>query len=603
MSGLSKTPSGPMWHRIGGRKRSGVLVPLFSVYSRDSAGVGDLDDLRLVADLCVKTGDTIIQLLPMNEVGPAFCPYDAISSFAIEPLYISLEDIGVSNASILKKMAALKKEFPAGRSHVDYRVKDAKLMLLREIFEADGAGCRSADFNNFVNDNSYWLDDLGLFKVLKSEHNGKPWYEWEEGYQLRDEDALYVIRRDHEDELLFHAWVQWQLYKQFKNAKEYANSKGVFLKGDLPILISRDSADVWANPGFFKLDVAAGAPPDMYCAKGQRWGMPTYEWEAIAADGYRYHKEKLKYAENFYDILRVDHVVGLFRIWSIPFNDPVENVGLNGFFDPRDESLWEAHGRNILSMMLDNTKMLLCAEDLGIIPKSCTDTLKDYGIPGNEVQRWVKDWSVRHDFLGPDGYRVLSVSMLSTHDTTNWAAWWENEAGTVDEALFIRKCADRRIDYDMVKDQLFDPKLSRRGRLRWKAGVSSKEIYIGILGKRPEELMDFIDLYENSFKEKEKLWKRLGFKAPMRERSDPEIVGAALDITMSSASVFCIELIFDRIFLTGMLKGDPYQYRVNTPGTVSRDNWSLTIPVCLEDLIKDKLWAGIKEKADAVGRG
>ena len=101
-------------------------------------------------------------------------------------------------------------------------------------------------------------------------------------------------------------------------------------------------------------------------------------------------------------------MVGLFRIWSIPVNDPAENVGLNGSFDPKDESLWEEHGKKILSMVLENTDMLMCAEDLGIIPKACTDTLKEYGMPGNEVQRWVKDWSLKHDFLEPDGYRKLA---------------------------------------------------------------------------------------------------------------------------------------------------------------------------------------------------
>ncbi|MBP7056052.1 MAG: 4-alpha-glucanotransferase, partial [Candidatus Omnitrophica bacterium] len=465
------------------------------------------------------------------------------------------------------------------------------------------SGLKSPEFKNFIKDNSYWLDDFALFKVLKAGHGGKPWYEWEEGYQLRDGDALDIVRRDNADEISFHKWVQWQVYIQFCEAKRYAASKGVFLKGDLPILISRDSADVWAHPEFFKLDVSAGAPPDMYCAKGQRWGMPTYNWENIQSDGYRYHKEKLKYARNFYDILRVDHVVGLFRIWSIPVNDPAENIGLNGYFDPKDESLWEEHGKKILSMVLENTDMLMCAEDLGIIPKACTDTLKEYGMPGNEVQRWVKDWSLKHDFLEPDGYRKLAVAMLSTHDTTNWAAWWENEAGTVDEALFIRKCADRGIDYERVKTRLFDPKLSRRGRLRWNTDIRSKDAYIEMLGKRPEELMDFIDLYENSYKEKEKLWKHLGLKGSMRERSDSEIVGAALGITMSSASVFCIELIFDRLFLAGIIKGDPYLYRVNTPGTVNRSNWSLTIPAPLEDIMSLEVWSGIKSRVEASGRG
>jgi 4-alpha-glucanotransferase len=330
--------------------------------------------------------------------------------------------------------------------------------------------------------------------------------------------------------------------------------------------------------------------------------MPTYKWDTIAADGYRYPREKLRYAENFYDILRVDHVVGLFRIWSIPYNDPPENEGLNGIFDPKDEKEWNSHGRTILSMMLEGTKMLLAAEDLGMIPKECPKTLAEFEIPGNDVQRWVKDWSVKHDFLPSKEYRAMSVSMLSTHDTTNWAAWWENEAGTVDEALFIRKCADRKIDYAAVKERLFDPALSRHGRLRWLKAVSSKEKYVEILGKRPEELADFIEMYENTYMEKEKLWKQLGFKGAIREGSDDSLLEAALTVTLESKSVFAINLIFDWLMLAGIFKGDPYAYRVNTPGTISEKNWSLTVPMSLEGLLRHKITSKIREMVASSGR-
>ena len=175
---------------------------------------------------------------------------------------------------------------------------------------------------------------------------------------------------------------------------------------------------------------------------------------AISHDGFKYPKSKLKYAQNFYDILRIDHIVGLFRIWSIPVGQPGESEGLHGSFDPADERLWGPQGKTILSMMLDSTEMLLCGEDLGVVPKICTQTMKELGIPGNDVQRWVKDWNARHDFFSPQEYRDMSVTMLSTHDTTNWAAWWDYEAGTMDEAFFARKCADRKIDYERVKYEL-----------------------------------------------------------------------------------------------------------------------------------------------------
>ncbi|MDP3804376.1 MAG: 4-alpha-glucanotransferase, partial [Candidatus Omnitrophota bacterium] len=185
-------------------------------------------------------------------------------------------------------------------------------------------------------------------------------------------------------------------------------------------------------------------------------------------------------------------------------------------------------------------------------------------------------------------YRKLSVAMLSTHDTTNWAAWWENEAGTADEALFMRKTVDRKIDYRAVLGRLFDPALSRHGRLRWLKSVDSVDKFVEILGKPREHLRDFIELYENTYLEKEKLWKQLNLKGAMREKSDALIVKAALGITLNSSSVFCIELLNDYLYLADMFKGDPYDYRINRPGTVNKNNWSTIIPISLEGLLKHK---------------
>ena len=574
------------------KRRAGILAPLFSIYSEDSLGIGDFEDLKLLIDWSSKCGYSIIQLLPMNEVGPTFCPYDSISSFALEPVYARLKPSGPGKI----------RSSQVSPSRVDYNVKDEKMRLLKGLYDKERLIASNKEFALFMEENRYWIDDYSLFKALKGYHDHAPWYEWGDGYKNRDGYLLEQFKKEHKEEISFYKWTQWVLFKQFKDAKRYAGSKKVLIKGDLPILVSRDSADVWAHPDFFKLEFAAGAPVDMYCAKGQRWGMPTHNWDRIRSDNFTYVKEKLKVAENFYDILRIDHVVGLFRIWSIPYNEPAQTQGLNGFFDPGDENMWNSHGRDLLSVLQDSTSLSLCAEDLGIIPKVCRDALADMGIPGNDVQRWMKDWLVTHDFLDSDEYRKLSVAMLSTHDTANWSAWWENEAGTVDEELFIKKCNDRGIDFSFTKSKLFDPDRSKHGRLRWRERINSVEKYIGILDKRPEELKDFIELYENTYFEKEKLWKHLKLKGRMREKSDAEIVRAALDITASSNSIFCIELIFDLLDLAGLCKGDPYRYRVNFPGTVSADNWSLKIPVPLEKLSAHKVTKVLKEIVTASGR-
>jgi len=598
---LHDSATGPQWHKINTQKRAGVLAPLFGVYSKKSVGIGDLTDLKLLIDWAKAGGNSILQLLPMNECGPVSCPYDSVSSFALEPAYICLDEIAPpGNLAIISEIEKLKKTFPCGGMHLDYAVKSEKLRLTRDIYDA--LNTDSWEFSQFQERNNYWLTDFALYKALKEFFKCLPWYEWEEKFRRRDPDALEDFKRQHQGEIFFTMWLQWQLYKQFRSTKAYAGEKEVFLKGDLPILVSRDSADVWAHPEFFKLEFAAGAPPDMYCAKGQRWGMPTYNWENISADGYRYLKERLKYAQNFYDLVRIDHAVGVFRIWSIPYNDPPENQGLRGFFDPADQGIWEQHGRNILTLILQNTDMLLCAEDLGIIPPACPKTLAELGIPGNDVQRWVKDWSTRHNFLPPDEFRQLSVATLSTHDTTNYPAWWENEAGTVDEALFVRKCHERAIDFARVRHLLFDPRLSRHGRLRWRQTVKSADILIKALGKKREEIMDFIDMYENTYLEKEKLWKLLRLRGHMQELYDVKNARAALKMSLGSAAIFCINTIVDLLYLGDILKGDPYRWRINTPGTVSPRNWSLVMPLALEDLLKHKVTKEIRKLNKAARR-
>jgi 4-alpha-glucanotransferase len=600
------------WGRLGTQKRSGVLIPLFSAYSRDSLGIGELADLKFVIDWAKNTGNSIIQLLPMNEVGALFCPYDSISSFALEPAYLSLGVIlKTKRKDVINRIENIRRTFPAGQGYVNYQIKKEKISLLWELFLEDN-NYKTQEFEQFIDANKYWINDFALYKAIKDYQLAKPWYEWDGKYKNRDKSALNKFYQEHEKEVCFQIWMQWLTFQQFKEVRRYAQSKNILLKGDLPILVSRDSADVWTHPEFFKLEYASGAPPDMYAALGQRWGMPTNNWENISKDGYTYLKEKLRYAQEFYDILRIDHVVGLFRIWSIPYDEPLENKGLNGFFDPRDESRWKQQGKEILSVMLENTDMLLCAEDLGVIPKACTEALEELGIPGNDVQRWIKDWKVKHDFLEPQDYRKLSVAMLSTHDTTNWPAWWENEAGTIDEGLFMRKCADhRKIDYGAVKDKLFDFSLTGHGRLRWQDSVDSVDKLVAILnqGRIPEQgtvpkehLADFIDLYENSYREKEKLWAHLKIKGPMRERCDVEIMRCALGISLDSRAIFCINTIIDWLYLIDIFKGDAYHYRTNTPGTVSNKNWSLVLPISLEDLLKHKVNKEIRSLIADSGR-
>jgi 4-alpha-glucanotransferase len=193
--------------------------------------------------------------------------------------------------------------------------------------------------------------------------------------------------------------------------------------------------------------------------------------------------------------------------------------------------------------------------------------------------------------------------MLSTHDTTNWPGWWEKEAGTIDEQLFIRKCGQHRIDYLNIKDKLFDPSRSVYGRLRWRDDLDSPDKFLWQLGRPKEELADLLDLYLNSFCEKEKLWNLLGLPGQMREKYDHQLLESALRLVLDSRAIFCVQNILDYLFLgEDTLPGDPYSYRFNIPGRISEKNWSLVLPFSLEELLADPVTARIKEMIRFSGR-
>lgn len=578
------------WERIGLRRRAGLCVPLFSIYSVSSIGIGELRDLKLMVDWCKSTGMSIIQLLPLNDVGFNFMPYDAQSCFALEPMYLSIEALwGVglkSLESFGSEIKDLRKSFPAGgrRKRVNYHIKQAKLDLLWKLFKDNQEF--PEEFKNYIRENKFWLEDFCLFKVIKEKNQEQSWESWDNPLRQRDPQALSLLEKGNGERLLFHKWLQWQLYVQFKMAKEYAQSKGVLLMGDLPFLVSRDSADVWSHQDYFKLDRASGAPPDMYFAHGQRWGMPVYSWENIAKNNYDYIKEKLKYAQNFYDLFRIDHAVGMFRIWTIAMDEPLEHGGLHGKFDPQDEGAWEAHGRELLSVFIASTMMLPCAEDLGVIPHCSFKVLEEYGIPGTDVQRWMKDWGRTYNFKLPCDYRKNSIAAISTHDSSTLCNWWDYEAGTVDEKLFRRKCKEMGVHFESAKDKLFAVEDSFHGRLRWKEHLHSVDALLKVLHSREDCCHEIINLYRESYNEKKKFCGYLGLPDEPKEKCSHELIRRAVEKISESRSIFSIQLLLDWLSIDCMCRCDDWYWRINFPGTIQEKNWSLVMDLPLEDMLE-----------------
>jgi len=415
---LRRTDAALHWERLGVRPRRGVCVPLSALRSTRDCGIGDLADLPLLGRWCRSIGAEVIQLLPLNDLGRGSCPYSALSAFALDPAYIALDRIpGLEDDQEWQGRVSEAKAELLASPRLDWqRVRDVKEGLVREAARRlDGPLLRSV-LGTFADENP-WLHHYLPYRVLKDLHGHASWEEW----GLQDREAL-VREARRSDRWPLHLFSQWVLDQQFRQAREALRAQGVLLEGDIPILVARDSADVWYRPDLFHLDVSAGAPPDMYSEEGQNWGFPTYDWAAMEAEDDRWWRARLRQAERYYDLYRIDHVVGFFRIWTIPAG---ERTGRIGRYVPGDESLWGAHGYRILRMMLSATTMLPLAEDLGTIPDVCRETLSRMGICGFKVQRWEKRWKGDRRFIPPSDYPLLSMATLSTHDSEILAQWWE----------------------------------------------------------------------------------------------------------------------------------------------------------------------------------
>ncbi len=576
-----QAPSARQWLALGVVRRAGTCAPLFSLHSKGSVGIGEFPDLEPLSDWLKKTGQSLLQLLPLNDVGYDFAPYSAKSSFALDPMYISLDRLRGVNLRFFKNdIATLRARFPIG-TRVNYGIKAAKMELLWKIYKT--LKMESASLDEFRRNSAYWRKDDALYKVLKDRFHGKSWEDWEPAYRDREPEAIARLAAENARALAFHEWVQWQAFEQLREVKAYAAARGVRLMGDMPFLVARDSADVWAHPGYFKRHLAAGAPPDLYFAGGQRWGMPPYDWPALEANGFDYLKEKLRCAEKYYDLFRVDHMIGVFRVYTIALDSPAERGGLDGVFDPPGENHWEGQGRRILGAMLDATAMLPCGEDLGVVPACSNKVLDDLAIPGLEVQRWSRDWKDTKDFRPARFYRKNACAVASTHDMAPLADWWNDEAGTVDDYFFKLKCEARGFSYDHFRDQLFEP--PRLGRLRWRAGMTAAKM-LEILGLAEESARDFLDIFAGTADEREKFWRHIGLPGEPSKKATPEFIRAALAAAAKTASVFSVQLLFDWFSLDPKLGAGR---RVNIPGTVAEENWSVVSPLSVEAL---RRWPG-----------
>jgi 4-alpha-glucanotransferase len=549
-------------------KAAGVNIPLSSLRSEKSWGVGDFSDLKLLTDISKATGIRLIQLLPINDTTSTHTnkdsyPYSAVSAFALHPVYLDVQKLAYAlSVSFSEEMLQAVKVLNEKESLHYEEVLAIKNQVIRKLYEKDKASFKDdLDWFSYFDFNRHWLVPYAAFCYLRDKNKTADYNRWGK-FETYTEDAIQELvspENEFYDEVAIHYFTQYHLHLQLKDAVEYAHKSGIIIKGDLPIGVGRYGADAWMYRSLFHMDMQAGAPPDAFATKGQNWSFPTYNWEKMAEDNYAWWRQRMEHMSNYFDAIRIDHVLGFFRIWSIPmhaiegilgkfvpawplhladftnegiqFNEDrfcnpyiteqllhnwfgdhagiVKDIFLNsysfkqelntqrkiaeyftahpendflqqGLFDllsniiafrdgeqkdkyhlrismqstdsyknlsynhqqalnrlfdeyffKRQNVLWEEEGIKKLRALKNSTDMLICAEDLGMVPQMVEGVLADMQMLALEVQRMPK--KMNELFSNPYHSPYLSVVTPSTHDMATIREWWEEDKKSIQQ--------------------------------------------------------------------------------------------------------------------------------------------------------------------------
>lgn len=402
------------------QRAAGILLHPTSLPGK--FGVGDLGhEAYNFVNFLEAAGQKLWQVFPLGPTGYGDSPYQCFSAFAGNPLLVSPEKLHESGFLSNDDIADIPGTDP---SFVDFgSVINYKKSLLKKAFEkfkSNGNGFEEA-FAQFSRENSVWLEDFALFMAAKDYHGGKLWTEWDKGLVIREGKALNEWKEKLADDILYHKFVQFQFFHQWKELKKYANGKGIKIIGDMPIFIAYDSADLWANKKYFtvdkegKLEFVAGVPPDYFSATGQLWGNPLYRWNEMEKDGFLWWRQRIEQALDMVDIIRIDHFRGFDAYWEIPGDAPTAETGK-----------WvKAPGDKLFGSLRNHLgETPIIAEDLGVITKSVEKLRDQFDFPGMKILQFAFGTDMERKFL-PHNYPRNCVVYTGSHDNDTTKGYFD----------------------------------------------------------------------------------------------------------------------------------------------------------------------------------
>ena len=399
-------------------RKAGVLLHISSLPSPYGIGTFGRSAYEFV-DFLVSAGQTYWQLLPLGPTSYGDSPYQAFSTFAGNPYFIDLDFLNIDG--FLEKEDFEDLNWGTDPMYVDYaHIYENRFSVLRKAYKNFMEKGNVEALKAYCEKEQSWLDGYALFMALKDAHGGKSWREWETPYQSRDEKALAKFSEKHADELGFWKFLQYEFHRQWFNLKEYANRRGIKIIGDLPIYVSDDSSDVWANPELFDFDeerrprCVAGCPPDAFSVDGQLWGNPVYDWDYNKETGYEWWIKRLRACSEIYDILRIDHFRGFAGYYCIPYGEPTARNGE-----------WKkGPGMDLFSVVKKELPDCpIIAEDLGFLTDDVRQLLKDCGFPGMKILQFAFGADDDANDSLPHNLLHHSVCYPGTHDNPTVAEW------------------------------------------------------------------------------------------------------------------------------------------------------------------------------------